>query len=198
MAMSQKSLAALKRRIRVGTKLLCVRNTYRPVLDGTERTVVKVQTVSFAWKQPDSDKPSWTPYPKASGLTWIDDSTFRLDLELKEGHYVELRILEDGPVVEKPVRAKKESFDRMDTEKVFHYARQKAKYGHRTWIVWDDKKDGRCVARLSQEVLEKAMADVGPDGVISSYGSDGTGQNVRRALAEVWLSNMQAGTFIFG
>lgn len=77
------SLAALKRRMKVGAKLLCVENTKRPELNGRFREVVKVQTNSFAWVHDDDggDKRSWTDYPKATGLMWLDEHTFKIDMD---------------------------------------------------------------------------------------------------------------------
>jgi hypothetical protein len=89
-----KTFADVKRRIKSGVKLLCVANTYRPVLDGTERTVVKVQTNAFNWTgdpKATDGKPSWTYWKKASDVTIIDENTFRM--KLFDEHYVELRFM---------------------------------------------------------------------------------------------------------
>jgi hypothetical protein len=92
-ATRKQTLTALKRRIRVGTRLRCMANTLRPILDGTVRTVVKAQGNGFFWTQDGDDKGrSWTPYPGAAGLTWVDDDTFRL--ALRDGMYVELSFTE--------------------------------------------------------------------------------------------------------
>lgn len=91
------SLAELKRRIKIGTRLLCVRNTLRPKLDGTTREVVRTLGVAFVWKEDGSTGESWTRYPKAFGLTWVDDDTFRLILF--DSHYVEMKFLPESPAV---------------------------------------------------------------------------------------------------
>lgn len=87
------SLARFKRSIKVGTRLLCVQNTYRPELNGLERKVVKVQGNGFYWTgDPKNTRPSFTDYPPAKGCTWTADDTIRLPLNSQ--HFVELRILE--------------------------------------------------------------------------------------------------------
>lgn len=92
------SLATLKRRIQVGTKLVCIQNTLRPVLDGEYREVIKVQTNGFWWRTAimAPGKRAWTDYPKAAGITWMDETTVRLSLgTTKDGreHFVELRFV---------------------------------------------------------------------------------------------------------
>lgn len=99
-------LAEIKRHIQVGSKVLCVENTYRPELNGRERTIVKTQTNAFVWSDGVESR-SWTRYPKASGVRSVDATTFDLNLEIRSGdepftHYVRLRLLghiadEDGP-----------------------------------------------------------------------------------------------------
>lgn len=94
-----KTLAELKRRIIVGTTLRCVKNTKRPEMNGGMRTVCKVQQNGFFWTKdgedtrPESSKRYWTDYPKASGLTWIAENTFRLSLKVPSDGYVELEIV---------------------------------------------------------------------------------------------------------
>ena len=80
------TLADLKRRIVPGVRLRCIANTYRPILDGTIRKVFRTQGNAFTWFQESSDvaqKESWTYYPKARGLQWLDDNTFVLQLHEK-------------------------------------------------------------------------------------------------------------------
>jgi hypothetical protein len=95
--MTMASFAAAKRRIQPGTRLLCVENTYRPELDGTDRTVVKVQTNGFYWTMapttqvPNSDRRNWTRYPKAADVEIVDADTWRM--RLARGGHVELRFL---------------------------------------------------------------------------------------------------------
>lgn len=90
--MQPKTLADVKRRTTVGTRLRCVENTIRPILNGTHRRIVQVQTNGFWWI--DADAPgqrSWTDYPKAALCTWLDDTTFQLGLDAKRPeHYVRL------------------------------------------------------------------------------------------------------------
>lgn len=77
------SLAALKRRMQVGKVLLCVENTKRPELNGRRREIVKVQGNSFAWvhEGEQESKRSWTDFPQAKGLTWLDEHTFKIDMD---------------------------------------------------------------------------------------------------------------------
>lgn len=44
------SFAAFKRAIQPGTRLRCIVNTFRPVLNGRERIVTRIQTNGFYWK----------------------------------------------------------------------------------------------------------------------------------------------------
>lgn len=59
-----------KKRIQVGTQLLCVSNTYRPDLDGQVRVVDKVQTNTVRCVGN-----SWTHWPKAADVTFLDEDT---------------------------------------------------------------------------------------------------------------------------
>jgi hypothetical protein len=85
------TFAAVKRRGRPGTRLLCVANTVRPELDGTERTVSTVQTNGFYWTEDRDSRPPphrpryWTSYPKASGVEIVDADTFRFTLPVGRG-----------------------------------------------------------------------------------------------------------------
>lgn len=93
-----KTLADIKRRISVGVRLQCVENTYRPTLNGTCRTVVKIQTVSFAWLQDGSEDKgrSWTEYPKSKDVTIIDADTFQFKLFDDKDHYVRMRFVNES------------------------------------------------------------------------------------------------------
>lgn len=92
-------LAELKRRIKVGTTLLCVKNSKRPEFDGQMRTVVKSQGNGFYWSQdgddtrPKDDRRFWTEYPKAALMKWIDADTFQLSLDETGTLYVQMRIV---------------------------------------------------------------------------------------------------------
>ena len=96
-----KTLADLKRRILPGTRLRCLRNTSRPTLDGGEREVVRVQGNAFTWVllgQKTAQTESWTYYPKAKGLWWIDDNTFEMQLsEHRPEHTVRLEFISGTP-----------------------------------------------------------------------------------------------------
>lgn len=87
------TLAAFKRRIAVGTKLLCVHNSYRPQLNGIAREVVKVQTIGFYWVTETDPKHSHTDYPKACDFTTIDEDTVEWKLWPDSEHTLRLRLL---------------------------------------------------------------------------------------------------------
>lgn len=88
--MSRHNLASIKRRIRPGVSLLCIRNTLRPELDGTLRRVTRVQGNGFWWTCDRDPREAWTDYPPASGVVFVDDDTFRFPLG--EHHHVELQV----------------------------------------------------------------------------------------------------------
>lgn len=46
-----KTLADLKRAIKPGVRLRCIKNQYRPELDGGIRVVVRVFTGQFTWQK---------------------------------------------------------------------------------------------------------------------------------------------------
>ena len=89
-----KTLADIKRRIAVGTRLKCVENTLRPVLNGTTREVKRVLTVAFTWSQEGEAnlRDSWTHYPKASGVKVVDANTFKFTLGGE--HWVTLQFID--------------------------------------------------------------------------------------------------------
>ena len=96
-----RTLADLKRRIAPGVRLRCIANTYRPMLSGTVREIHRVQGNAFTWFQVDANAAqveSWTYYPKAKGLRWIDDDTFEMHLsDTKPEHTVCLAFVEECP-----------------------------------------------------------------------------------------------------
>lgn len=98
------TLAALKRRLKPGDRLLCIENTMRPILDGTTREVLGVG--STAWQFTLVDTPDLpedlrgqlgtiqhSDWPKASGYSQVDDDTFRVALVRAPEHSVTLRFL---------------------------------------------------------------------------------------------------------
>lgn len=91
------SMAAAKRRITVGTRLLCVEHTIRPELVGGTRLVLKAQGNSFCWKDADGGESTtgWTYWPKAARFAWVDADTFRIGVgpSEKEKGTVTLRVL---------------------------------------------------------------------------------------------------------
>jgi len=91
--MTFEKLAGLKRRMRVGTRLICVENSKRPELNGKRREVVKVQTNGFYWTTEGDTRRCWTEYPKANLVTWVDDDTFRLALDEGNVFFVVMRFV---------------------------------------------------------------------------------------------------------
>lgn len=91
--MEIKTLAALKRIIQPGVRLRCIENTYRPDLNGKDRTVTRVQTNGFYWRPDEwAKRDSWTPYPKANLFTFEGD-TFKFSLGTATNDFVRLEIL---------------------------------------------------------------------------------------------------------
>jgi len=90
-----KTFADFNRRIALGVRLLTVRNTYRPELDGKEREVTRVQTNGFWWRVRDDSRESFTRYPKATETEIVDTNTIRFGLGYLKGadQYVELRFI---------------------------------------------------------------------------------------------------------
>jgi len=92
------TMAELKRRILVGTRLRCVENTKRPELNGSTRIVVRTLGNAFVWQFDDGNpetRHSWSYYPKASGLTWLDENTFQLVICEETGDYVRLQFIRE-------------------------------------------------------------------------------------------------------
>ena len=85
------TLAALKRRIQVGTRLLCIENNKRPELSGKGREVIRCQGNAFVWRQDGDNRDSWTWYPKAHELKWLDKDTFQI--QMTPEFYVRLQIV---------------------------------------------------------------------------------------------------------
>jgi hypothetical protein len=81
-----RTLADLKRKIVVGTELLCTIH-YKPKHEGHVRTVTKVQGNGFFFEQEGSDGRFWSPYPKAADLEWLDDETFAVTAGATTGEH---------------------------------------------------------------------------------------------------------------
>ena len=77
-----KTLAAIKRRMLPGARLLCVENTYRPALNGSLRTVVRSGPGAWRFRLDGDDKVSVGFWPKASEVQIIDADTFSLGFEM--------------------------------------------------------------------------------------------------------------------
>lgn len=82
-----KTIKEAKQRMIVGTRLLCIQNTYRPALNGTYRVVTKMGATTWKYRGDGDEKDSYSVWP--SGIKIIDDNTFRLPLCTPFGHRVE-------------------------------------------------------------------------------------------------------------
>jgi len=87
-----KSVADMKRRLKVGGRLLCVENTYQTKLNGGIRTIVRVLGNQIVCDS-DTVKHFWTRWPPAKDFTFIDADTFQFKLDTKDPHTVTLRFL---------------------------------------------------------------------------------------------------------
>lgn len=94
-----KSLADLNRHVQPGTRFRCVENTYRPELNGTTRTVTRVQTNGFYWRIDGGTDPreSWTMYPKAALFQFDGSHRFAFALETRNNDIVRLELLPQVP-----------------------------------------------------------------------------------------------------
>ena len=96
-----KTLADIKRRATAGTRLEVVRQTKRPVLIGTTRTITRA-TGSHWYFTTDAEGYSDgteldQPWPKARDARIIDADTFEYDLPHPgKGHVIRLRFLLDA------------------------------------------------------------------------------------------------------
>lgn len=88
-----KTLADIKRRMRVGTRLLCIENTYRPKLNGSKRTVVRAGATVFYWDDDRGAQGSVMHYPTSRDVSILDADTFQLRLFPERDEYVRLRFL---------------------------------------------------------------------------------------------------------
>lgn len=72
-------------------------------------------------------------------------------------------------------------------------ARRKARYGHRSWIVWKDKKGQKFAARCTPEAVKAAMLACGTQGKFVREYADGTGMVVSWSLGAMWLKSAKSG-----
>lgn len=92
--MNRPTFAGWKRRIGIGTKLLCVEQTHRPELVGETRIVNKVMTVGIR-----TDPDFYTTWPKAQHVTMLDENTARWPIRQDTpDKIVALRIVEDSRI----------------------------------------------------------------------------------------------------
>lgn len=72
-------------------------------------------------------------------------------------------------------------------------AAKKARYGHKNWIVWQDKQ-GQWVAGLrTAETVKQAMLATGTQGVFRAYLCDQWAARIDWSLAAMWLRNLKKG-----
>lgn len=84
-----KTIKDVKARMTPGTRLVCVENTYRPELNGTERVVQKSgpSVVSFLVDGEPGFRMEWGP-----GIVILDPDTFSMPLK-RADHKVTLRFV---------------------------------------------------------------------------------------------------------
>jgi hypothetical protein len=80
---------------------------------------------------------------------------------------------------------------------VFAHARHKARYSHRTWIVWQEwnveTNDRWATAPLSAETIERAINSLESHGQFSIVSPGGGATNVGKGLAKTMLKNARNG-----
>ena len=69
------TLKAFKARFTVGATFICVENTYRPVVNGTRRTVTKVQNNGVFVRCDGVADRYWMPFPRACDIVEADAGT---------------------------------------------------------------------------------------------------------------------------
>lgn len=91
------TLSSFKRSVKSGTPMLCVENTYRPELNGQNRTILKVGPTVIKWVGNGDGRTSRTDWPLACNVLSVSDNeiTFRLfpGRDGKDHHTVTLRIV---------------------------------------------------------------------------------------------------------
>jgi hypothetical protein len=139
--MTMKTLADFKRRVQVGTRLLCVANTYSPNVNGTVREVIEARTVGFISKMDGCDRFS-TKYPKANDFRVVDADTVEWKLFPDDDGTVTLRFV-GADAVGKPYKMA----ERVEPAPVPAHA---AKHTPGPWEALDhstdDVRDGAIVA----------------------------------------------------
>ena len=71
------------------------------------------------------------------------------------------------------------------------FARRKARYGHRDWLVWTGRDGKRYAALRTVEGIKQAMLATGTQGYFTCYvANTGTGMVVTWQIAAMWLRNV--------
>lgn len=80
-----------------------------------------------------------------------------------------------------------------DAAEAFALARRKARYGHRIWIVWQDRANQYHAALATSESIKAALLAVGTGGHFSGFSGDRFGHRLNWRTGLAWLSNARAG-----
>ena len=195
-----KTIKEAKARMTVGARLLCVANTYRPVLNGTERTITKSPGTTWKWRGADGGKESHSVWP--SGITVVDADTIRIPLGRTaadgQEHYVELRFIQDAPA--QPVElkatkpAKPTAFTFATSAEAYRKAEHMNRYAHKHWAVWRQGVEWHA-AEVTAAALERAIEAVGEEGRFTIVQGPGHFWTVRPPLARVFIANLNAGHY---
>lgn len=92
-----KTIKEIKARMQPGVRLVCIENTYRPELNGTERVVERARSADVIYRANGPNGQRFYSHWE-SGITIIDADTFQMPLRRGGdaiGH-VRLRFLDNG------------------------------------------------------------------------------------------------------
>lgn len=73
------------------------------------------------------------------------------------------------------------------------FAARKAQYGHKNWIVWQDKSGQWVAAVRTAETVKQAMLATGTQGKFRAYLCESFPWHVDWSLAAMWLRNLKKG-----
>lgn len=83
-------------------------------------------------------------------------------------------------------------------ESAHAYAKRKARYGHRDWIVWTDKSGEKQTAVLSADSLKQAMLATGTQGWIMLYAANtATPYLLTWPVSVTYFAHLKRGTYSF-
>lgn len=197
-----KTLAAIKRRMLPGARLLCVENTYRPALNGSLRTVVKSGPGAWKFTVDGDDKVSVGFWPKASEVKIIDADTFSLGFEMaSKAQRVTLRFVAEGIAAPpKPAKAPVAAGAPLvfvDGRQAFNVVKAKAIKGHKDWLLWQMKDGTHRAARMPDaDALESAMTDNAVDRATVIMVARDSGMLMSpKGVWKTWAANMKSGNW---